>query len=121
PRAAAGRERDVHREPAALPLAYVLRGARPGIDPALVRREIEHVCAIREDVPRAVAVVRVVVHDGDPLALGDLRRGGDGDVVQVAKAPAVVRTRVVARRPDDRNRRPTVPPGTPRGVTHGAR
>src|SRR2546426_8795939 len=68
-------------------------------------REIQDVRRARKNVPRAVAVVCVVVQDGDAPSLRRLIRCRDGHVVQVAEAASVVGACMVPRRTDEGNSR----------------
>ena len=70
-----------------------------------MHRHVEHLRIVLEDVLRAVAVMHVVVDDGD--AVGAERagvRGGDGDVVVEAEAHRAVALGVMAGRPHQRER-----------------
>ena len=98
--AAPCRERDVHRETTALARAGIFRGTRPRIDPVLVRGHVEDRGILREDVPRPVSVMGVVVQDGDATTRGDLFRRSDRDVVQIAEPATIIRARMVTGRPD---------------------
>src|SRR6058998_674319 len=60
------RERDVHRESAAVSRPHVLGETRARENAVLVRGEIQDGRVVGEDVARPVPVMGVVVQDGDP-------------------------------------------------------
>ncbi len=66
----------------------------------LVRRDVQDVAALEEGVLGAVAVMDVVVEDGDALGapLSEQPGGGDGDVVEQAEAHRLGGRGVVAGR-----------------------
>ena len=78
--------------------------AGAGVEGPLVERDVEDGRVVPEDRLRPVAVVDVPVDDRDALEaeLGLGRPGGDGHVVEEAKAHRAVGRRVVAGRPDER-------------------
>jgi len=115
------RERDVHGEPAALSLSDILRRARARIDPVLVGGQVQDGRAAREHVAGPVPVMGVVVQDGDAPSLGDLIRGGDGDVVQITEAASVVGPGMMARRSHEGDARPPVADRGSRPVQDGPR
>src|SRR5437867_4166862 len=115
------RERDVHGEPAALSLSDILRRARARIDPVLVGGQVQDGRAAREHVEGPVPVMGVVVQDGDAPSLGDLIRGGDGDVVQITEAASVVGPGMMARRSHEGDARPPVADRGSRPVQDGPR
>ena len=120
--AAPGRERDIHRETTALARPGIFRGTRPRIDPVLVRGHVEDRGILGEDVPRPVSVMGVVIQDGDATTRGDLFRGGDRDVVQIAEPAAIVRACMVTGRPDQGDARMAVSdrgPSREEDATHG--
>ena len=71
-----------------------------------MQRDVEHRRVLPEDRLRAVPVVDVPVDDRHPLRpeLCLRRAGGDRDVVEEAEAHRAVGGRVMAGRPDDRER-----------------
>src|SRR5215212_2041491 len=88
----------IRREAPSLALPHLPGGAGPGVEGALVHREVQHSRVGVEDVLRAVAVVDVPVEDGDPvdpLRAGVL--GGYRGVVQEAEAHPVIPSGVMAR------------------------
>ena len=72
-----------------------------------MRRDVEHMRIGFEDVLRAVAVMDVVIDDGD-LARAEMTRVGGGDryIVEQAEAHRARALGVVPRRPHDRDRGP---------------
>ena len=99
-------DRQVDREPSPRVAADLFSGAGARVIRILVHRHVEHVRIGLEDVLRAVAVVDVVVDDGDAGRAERARmRGGNRDVVEQAEAHRAVPFRVVARRPHQRHRR----------------
>src|SRR5207247_482593 len=100
----------------------IFRGTRPRIDPVLVRGHVEDRGILREDVPRPVSVMGVVIQDGDATTRGDLFRGGDRDVVQITEPAAIVRACMVTGRPDQGDARMAVSdrgPSREEDATHG--
>jgi hypothetical protein len=102
-------ERHVDVVADARPHAHLLHAARFRVSSALlpralvhVQRHAQHVAPVVEEALRAVAVMRVEIHDRDavPLRCGPLRR--DSRIVAKAVAVAARARRVVARWADQR-------------------
>ena len=74
------------------------RRAGPGIEGELVKRHVEHVGALVEQVLGPVAVVGVPVEHHDALAFSGEQPGGDGNVVEQAEPHRTGTERMVSRR-----------------------
>ena len=93
-------------KPGPAPRADLVGRAGARIERELVGRDVEDARVVVEHPLRAVAVVDVDVDDRDAREPARERvRRGDRDVVEEAEAHRAVALGVVARRPDQRERR----------------
>src|SRR2546429_9633436 len=87
------RERDVHRESAAVSRPHVLGGTRARGNAVPVRGEIQDGRVVGEDVARSVPAMGAVVQAGGPPSFGGLIVGRAGGGGLGAEAAAPVRGR----------------------------
>ena len=93
-----GGEGDVHRIALSVLLTHIGEVARPGVYAPLVYGDVQHVVPPVEYLVGAVPVVDVYVHHRHTSAPVSMGGGGNGHVIEVAKAHGAFRGGMMPRR-----------------------